>query len=204
MDGTLLVGSACIEISRSLGFLDEAITIQEDWTQGKLSDNGYWEQCLPLWDGISEAQIDSAFEDTQWLDGVESVFRDIQSRNEHSVVISQSPKFFVERMRAWGLGAAFGAEVTPGNPKGAEQMVSSEDKLKITRNKLRELGLADDDCVAYGDSDSDIALFENLTLTVAVNANEHIRNLASVTYDGADLWAAYSAGRELIERGPST
>jgi phosphoserine phosphatase len=202
MDGTLLVGSACIEISRYLGFLDEAHVIQDEWNRGELSDNEYWERCLPLWDGITEEQIDKAFAATQWLDGIETVFNDIQSRNEHSIVISQSPKFFVERLYVWGLGTAFGAEVTPGNPDGAEQMVSSEDKLKITRHQLRELDLDDDNCVVYGDSNSDLALFEQLTHTVAVNANEQIRNLATVTYDGSDLWAAYSAARELIENDP--
>ena len=155
MDGTLLVGSACIEISRAIGFLEETVAIQDEWIRGDLSDNGYWERCLPLWEGITDAQIDKAFAATSWLDGVETVFRDIKSRKEHSVVISQSPQFFVERIRSWGLDTAFGAEVTPGNPKGAEQMVSSDDKLKITRGLLRQLGLDDDDCIVHDQPDSD-------------------------------------------------
>ena len=200
MDGTLLVGSACIEISRAVGFFDENVAIQEAWEQGKIPDNGYWEQCLPLWDGLTDEQIDNAFAATQWLDGVEAVLSDIRSRNEHSIAISQSPKFFVERLIAWGLGAAYGAEVIPGNPAGAERMVSIEDKLEITKTRLRELGLADDDCIAYGDSDSDLALFDYLTHTVAVNANDRIRKLGNVAYDGSDLWAAYLAGRALLQR----
>ena len=199
MDGTLLIGSACLEISRAVGFHEENVAIQDAWTDGKLSDSGYWENCLPLWDGLSEQQIDKAFADTQWLNGVESVFRDIQARDEHSIAISQSPRFFVERLKAWGLNAAFGAEVTPGNTAGAEQMVSSEDKLKITNQRLRELGLSDDECVVYGDSNSDLALFENFTHTVAVNAEERIRKLARATYEGSDLWAAYMAGRKLLD-----
>ena len=183
-----------------LDFLRKPSRSRKNGPAENLSDNGYWERCLPLWEGITDAQIDKAFAATSWLDGVETVFRDIKSREEHSVVISQSPQFFVERIRSWGLDSAFGAEVTPGNPKGAEQMVSSDDKLKITRGLLRQLlGLDDDDCIAYGDSDSDIALFKHLTHSVAVNANNQIRNLASITYDGSDIWAAYSAGRELLD-----
>lgn len=199
MDGTLLVGSACLEISRAVGFYKENVAIQDAWTNGKLSDSGYWENCLPLWDGLSDEQIDKAFADTQWLDGVESVFRDIKARDEHSIAISQSPRFFVERLTAWGLGTAFGAEVTPGNLAGAEQMVSSEDKLKITSQRLRDLGLSDDDCVVYGDSGSDLALFDHMNHTVAVNAEDRIRQLARATYDGQDLWAAYTAGRNLLD-----
>lgn len=200
MDGTLLSGSACLEISRAVGYLDENVAIQEAWEGGKLSDTGYWEQCLPLWDGLTDAHIDNAFAATSWLKGVESVLGDIRARNEHSIVISQSPRFFVERMTAWGLGAAFGAEVTPGSLEGPEQMISSADKLEITHKRLRELGLAADDCIAYGDSDSDLALFETLTHTVAVNANDRIRELGSVVYDGSDIWAAYLAGRKLRDR----
>ena len=115
------------------------------------------------------------------------------------MVISQSPKFFVDRIRKWGLNSAYGALVSPGNSAGAETLVSSADKLQITNNLLVELGLAYDDCIAYGDSASDLALFENLTHTVAVNAKVRIRALASVAYDGPDFWAAYLAGRDLMD-----
>lgn len=199
MDGTLLFGSACLEISRAVGVHKQNVAIQDAWTNGDLSDSGYWENCLPLWDGLSEQQIDKAFADTRWLDGVESVFRNIKARDEHSIAISQSPQFFVERLKAWGLGSAFGAEVTPGNATGAEHMISSEDKLKITRKRLLELGLGENSCIAYGDSNSDLALFENLQHTVAVNAEDRIRKLATAIYQGDDLWAAYTTGRKLLD-----
>ncbi len=200
MDGTLLTGSACLEISRAIGLYDETRAIEEAWVRGELSDNGFWERCLPLWDGLSEAQIDLAFEQTPWLIGVQAVFSDIRLRQENSVVISQSPKFFVERLRRWGAGHAFGAMVSPGNAGGADQMISSQDKLRITQALLHELGLTQNDCVAYGDSASDLALFEALDHTVAVNAKAVIRQLASIAYDGPDLWQAYLAGRQLLDK----
>jgi phosphoserine phosphatase len=199
MDGTLLRGSACLEISRAIGVLDETLAIEDSWIQGMISDNGFWEQCLPLWEGLSDDQIDRAFAATPWLDGVEAVFADIRSRGEHSVVISQSPTFFVERLQRWGAGYTFGSLVSPGNDKGADMTVSTTDKVRITEELLVELGLTVNDCVAYGDSSSDIALFEHLSLTVAVNAKESIRQLARVSYEGTDFWAAYLAGRRLLD-----
>ncbi len=200
MDGTLLVGSACLEISRSVGVLDETIAIEETWGRGEINDYEFWEQCLPLWKGISHEQIDNAFVSSPWLEGVEAVFNDIQDRNENSVVISQSPKFFVERIQKWGLDHAFGAVVTPGNPDGGVQIVTSEDKLRITDKLLSKLDLDHDRCVAYGDSSSDLELFKNLPNTVAINAKERIRQLAQTSYDGSSIWDAYMVGREIIDK----
>tara|TARA_R110002073_G_scaffold29114_9_gene91978 strand:+ start:883 stop:1521 length:639 start_codon:yes stop_codon:yes gene_type:complete len=198
MDGTLLHGSACLEISRAAGVFEQNVEIERAWSHGEFSDNAYWEHCLPLWKGLTDAHIDAAFANAPWLDGVESVFADIRSRNEHSVVISQSPKFFVDRFAQWGVNFAFGALVSPGDPDGAEQMITSDDKLAITRQLLAELGLADDKCIVYGDSLSDLALFSTLEHTVAVNAKPVIRELARVSYEGTDLWSAYLAGRALL------
>lgn len=199
MDGTLLVGSACIEISRSVGVLDETLAIEEAWIRGEISDNGFWQRCLPLWEGLTDEQIDHAFTNTPWLKGVAAVFADISARDENSVVITQSPKFFVDRIcRNWGAHYAYGALVSPGNAQGAERLISSADKWHITENLLGELGLARTDCVVYGDSASDLVLFETLIHTVAVNAKERIRHLAKATYEGSDFWDAYMLGRELL------
>lgn len=199
MDGTLLKGSACYEISRTVGVLAENIAMEEIWNKGGISDNEYWARCLPLWKDLSEEQVDHAFATSPWLDGVASVFADISSRDEKSVVISQSPLFFVERLQRWGLNFAYGALVTPGNPKGAERLVTSRDKLEIANHLLSELGLSHDSCIAYGDSTSDLDLFKALPNTVAVNAKQPIRDLARVCYEGSSIWNGYSAGRRLLE-----
>lgn len=204
MDGTLLKGSACFEISRSVGVLDEALAIEDAWVKGNISDNEYWVQCLPLWKDLNDDKIDHAFSASPWLEGVEAVFADIQARKEHSVVISQSPKFFVERLRSWGLKHAYGALVTPGDSSGAKQLVSSEDKLKITRELMTTLELNDEACVAYGDSSSDLDLFKSLPNSVAVNAKEFITNLASAVYEGPSIWEGYLLGRELLDSSVET
>lgn len=192
--------SACLEISRSVGVFDETLAIEEVWWKGEISDNEFWARCLPLWSDLTDEQIDHAFMASPWLKGVESVFADIKSRNEKSVVISQSPVFFVERIQRWGLNYAYGAQVTPGNSAGAEQLLTSKDKLRITNDLLSELGLTYDNCIAYGDSMSDLELFKSLPKTVAVNARAQIRELAHVCYEGSSMWEGYSAGRGLLDK----
>ena len=199
MDGTLLKGSACLEISRTVGVLDETLAIEDTWSKGEISDNDFWVRCLPLWKDLTDEQIDHTFATSPWLKGVQSVFSDIKSRNEKSAVISQSPLFFVERLHTWGVNFTYGSLVTPGNSAGAEQLMTSRDKLNITGRLLSELGLSHDHCVAYGDSMSDLDLFKSLPNTVAVNGREPIRELARVCYEGPSMWDGYAAGRKLLE-----
>ena len=198
MDGTLLKGSACLEISRIVGSLEETLQIEDDWSKGKISDNGFWMRCLPLWSDITDDQIDEAFLGSAWLDGVKETFLDIKDRKEHSVVISQSPKFFVDRLKKWGLDYSHGAIVRPGNIKGADQLVSSDDKLTVTDKLLSSLNLSRKQCVAYGDSSSDLTLFQTLPNSVAVNAKTEIQTLSKITYSGSSIWDAYNAARTLI------
>ncbi|EID80538.1 haloacid dehalogenase, partial [Rhodococcus opacus RKJ300 = JCM 13270] len=122
----------------------------------------------------------------------------IRNRGEYSTVISQSPQFFVERLTGWGADSAFGAQVALRSEVGPESLLSAEDKVSIVSKLLAEYGLAEGDCVAYGDSTSDIPLFGKLPNTVAVNASARVRELATIEYEGSDLRGAYVLGRGLL------
>ncbi|MHA6796076.1 HAD family hydrolase [Pseudonocardia bannensis] len=199
MDGTLLRGAASVELSRYLGKFDLANAVEEAWVRGEITDIEFLDRVLPLWEGISEEQIDQAFEASPWIDGVAEVMADIAVRGEYSTVISQSPRFFVERLIRWGVGSAHGAGVVPGGRSGHDLLLTAEDKVTIADVLMADYGLTAAECVAYGDSTSDVLLFQRLPHTVAVNGNAKIRGLAAVSYEGTDLREAYAAGRALFE-----
>lgn len=198
MDGTLLRGAASVELCRHLGKLTEADAVEQAWVRGEITDVQFWELMLPLWDGLDEDEIDRAFRAAPWIDGVAEVFADIAARGEHSAVISQSPLFFVRRLKDWGADAVYGAGVEPGGRAGKDLLITAEDKVSIGEHLMQEHGLTTEDCVAYGDSTSDVGLFGRLRYTVAVNGNERICELAAATYTGADLREAYAMGRALL------
>ena len=198
MDGTLLRGAASVELCRYLGRFDEADAVEQAWVGGEISDVRFWELILPMWAGLSEEEIDRAFETAPWIDGVAETFEDISARGEHSAVISQSPLFFVRRLLSWGAGAAYGAGVEPGGRSGTDLLLTVEDKVSIAEHLIAEHGLTTDDCVAYGDSTSDVGLFNRLRHTVAVNGNVRIRELAAASYLGSDIRDAYAVGRRLL------
>jgi phosphoserine phosphatase len=200
MDGTLLRGSATVEICRHIGHLETAQAIEDGWCRGEIDDMQFWDMCLPLWQDLTDADIDRAFLSGQWIDGVPEVLADVAARGEYSAVITQSPQFFVDRMLGWGATTAHGAGVAPGGPlPGPEVLMTVEDKVRITTELMGEYGLTAADCVAYGDSTSDVALFGHLRHTVSVNGNPMIREMAAVAYEGWDLREAYALGRDLLE-----
>lgn len=199
MDGTLLEGSACLDISRHVGQLEAVNDIEERWSRGEVGHVAFYELCLPLWEGLSPSDVETVFQRSAWIDGIADVFTDIARRGEHSAVITLSPQFFADLLLGWGLESAHGAGVEAGVAPRPELVLTPDSKVGVALELIERHGLVAADCVAYGDSASDIPLFGHLAHTVAVNGSAAIRGAAAVCYDGQDLREAYAAGRALLE-----
>jgi len=200
MDGTLLTGSACLELSRHRGHLDTVLEAEEAWGRGELGHVEFYVMLLELWKGMTDADIDEVVQGSVWLEGVRDVWADIAERGEHSAVISMSPQFFVDRLLGWGASSVHGAQVHPDVVLDPALVLTPEGKVNILRELLERYALTRIDCVAYGDSSSDVPLFRELPNTVAVNASETLRQFAAVHYQGNDLREAYALGRALVDR----
>ncbi|CAB4858783.1 unannotated protein [freshwater metagenome] len=201
MDGTLVRGSACLDISRHLGQIERVNEIEQAWSRGEVGHVAFYELCLPLWEGLTEADVDLVFAAGEWIAGVPAVFADIATRGEYSAVITLSPQFYADRLLAWGAGSVHGAEVYGGIPPIPEQVMTPESKIDVATALMTRYDLGPDDVIAYGDSASDIPLFEHLPKTVAINGSDSARSAATITYEGSDLRDAYALAREhFIER----
>nr|WP_211177291.1 haloacid dehalogenase-like hydrolase [Pseudonocardia acidicola] len=199
MDGTLLRGSsASLELGRRIGRLAEIEGFEVASATGLMDNLGFARACHPIWQTITESDIDAAFHGAPWMEGVAQVWADIAARGEYSAVISMSPLFFVRRLLGWGVGTAHATDITVGGPLDPALVLTTQSKVTIAHELLARYELSPDDCVAYGDSRSDTALFRALRHTVAVNGDAEIRALARVTYEGTDLRAAYRRARTLL------
>lgn len=203
MDGTLLRGSACLELSRHMGHIDAVNEIEAKWSVGDVGHVEFYELCLPLWAGMTEADVDDVFAMTDWLDGIPEVWKDIARRNEQSAVITLSPQFFADRLLRWGVGSAHGAEVYAGVVPDPDLVLTPDSKVGLAKDLMARYGVGAEDVVAYGDSSSDVPLFRELTHTVAVNGTASLREVAAVSYEGPDLCEAYRVARALLCETPS-
>ncbi|WP_419996481.1 HAD family hydrolase [Streptomyces boninensis] len=201
MDGTLLHGSSAnVQLAGRLGLTAEFRALDAAFTAGELDTYGYAVRAHRMWQGLTEDVIAAAFAAAPWVDGISEVWADITARGERSAVISMSPGFFVERLLDWGVHAAHGSRFPPF-PFGEHQTIDAagilapEDKVRIADELCAAYGLGRADCIAYGDSMSDAALFAAVPRSVAVNADHHVSGLASCAYDGRDLREAYGLVR---------
>lgn len=202
LDGTLIHGSAAaVEISRQLGLESEIGALEREFAAGELTPPQFAERAVALWAELTEAQVAAAFEGAPWLDGIREVWARIRARGERCAVISLSPGFFVERLLDWGADAAHGSlwpSVPFREPLDPAGILDASAKVRIADELCAAYGLSRSDLVAYGDSMSDAKLFAVVPVSVAINADHHVRDIASHAYTGRDLREAYEL---VVDRG---
>ncbi|GHB24965.1 HAD family hydrolase [Streptomyces chryseus] len=195
LDGTLMRGSAAaVEISRQLGVSAEIAGLERDFLLRGMAPDEFAVRARELWGELTEDHVAAAFAGAPWLSGIKEVWADIRSRGEYCAVISLSPDFFVQRLLAWGVHAAHGSRwpaVPFLEPVERAGILNASAKVKIADRLCEEFGLIRSDCVAYGDSMSDAEIFASVPLSVAVNADHHVSDLAVLAYRGGDLREPY-------------
>ncbi|HEV7628416.1 MAG TPA: haloacid dehalogenase-like hydrolase [Streptomyces sp.] len=211
LDGTLIHGSsAALEISRQLGLDVEIRELELAFAAGGMTPPDFAERACALWSELTDAHVEAAFTEAPWLAGIREVWEEIRERGEHCAVISLSPDFFVGRLLlqappspAGGMGGR-GADAAHGSrwpavpfrePIDRAGILSAAAKVRIADELCLRFGVSRSDCVAYGDSMSDVELFAAVPLSVAVNADRHVRGRASLEYEGRDLREAYGLVR---------
>ncbi|KOU52466.1 HAD family hydrolase [Streptomyces sp. WM6378] len=199
LDGTLMRGSAApVEISRQLGLLSEIGELERELSTGRIGPPEYAVRVHALWSGLTEVHVAAAFATAPWLIGIQDVWQEIRERGDYCAVISLSPSFFVQRLLAWGAHAAHGSvfpDVPFTRPVDPAGILSPAAKVSVMNRLCAEFGVGPRNCVAYGDSMSDVDLFTAVPVSVAVNADHHLAGLATHTYAGGDLREAYALVR---------
>ncbi|WP_424212783.1 HAD family hydrolase [Streptomyces sp. BI20] len=198
LDGTLIRDSAApVEISRQLGLEREIVALERAFSAG-LPPAEFARELYALWSGLTAEHVRTAFDGAPWLLGIREVWREIRARGEHCAVVSLSPSFFVELLLDWGADAAhgsvfpappFGVPVVPLDPAG---LLTPAGKVVVADRLCARFGLTRKDCVAYGDSNTDEALFAAVPISVAVNARPWIAARATHVYQGEDLRDAFA------------
>ena len=198
MDGTLMPGtSAGMEISRQIGMVAQFRELERALSSGEIDSYGYAWRAYRMWSALTEHHVAGAFTSAPWLSGIREVWADITARGEHCAVISLSPDFFVTRLRTWGVhdarASVFPAfPFAPGAALDPSGILMPESKVAIADELCARYGVGRADCVAYGDSLSDTALFGVVPVSVAVNGDDHVSGLATHAYAGDDLREAYA------------
>jgi phosphoserine phosphatase len=202
MDGTLLRGTtASLQVSRALGGDVEMLRLEERLAAGSINTGDFAVALRGLWSSLSYETVYAAFENSPWMSGIESVCSDIRRRGEFSMVITMSPDFFARNLLPLGFDAVIASKF-PALPFTEDidiaGIMTHEAKISAVENERRRRSIAPSRCIAYGDSRSDVPLFQHLNKTVAINGDDHIVAIAKRTYLGDSMFDAYLMGRSLL------
>lgn len=202
MDGTLLRGTtASLEIARKLGCLSDLTHLETSFGVGTLSTRDFASAVCRMWSTLTLALVDEIFAASPWMSGTSEVMADIRARGERSLVVTMSPDFFATRLRGFGVDEVIASRFPPLPLRQAPDpanILSPADKITAVDRVLAVHGLSREQCIAYGDSRSDGPLFEVLSHSVAINADDSLRGLARLHYDGIDLREAYRMARSRL------
>lgn len=206
LDGTLLLGTtASLEIARVLGSVDDLVTLEREFAARRIDTRGFAKRISELWSGLTAETVREAFETSPFLEGIGDVVADIRARGEISAVITMTPNFYADHLSDFGFDHV-ASSVFPNLPlctaPDPTKILVPESKVTITAAWLAAHGFAAHECVAYGDSLSDVPLFSVIELGIAINASEELRALADYSYVGDDLREPYAAARAALALQP--
>ena len=200
MDGTLLHGTtAPILLAAALDADDALAALEERFATGAASTVEFARALHELWGVVTPETAQQAFAAAPVLGGLREVLADIHDRDERACLITMSPDYFAEQFLAFGFDAVFASRFPRSDdvPLDESSILTPEDKPVLAARFCAEHGLALADAIAYGDSMSDVFLFEAVGVRVSVNGDHHLAERSDVAVEGTDLLVAYHAAREL-------
>jgi phosphoserine phosphatase len=201
MDGTLLHGTtAPLLLAAALGGGDGLAALEQRFAGGTMTAVEFARELHGMWGVVAPENARRAFGCARVLDNLREVLGDIRARDERACLITMSPDYFAEQFLDFGFDAVFASRFPRDADTALDEtgILEPRDKPRLAARFCEQYGLRLSDAVAYGDSMSDVFLFREVGVRIAVNADHHLADLADVAIDGTDLMPAYLAARKLI------
>jgi len=203
MDGTLLHGTtAPLLLASVLGSVEALREIEERFMTGAATPVDVARDLHELWGIVAPEVAQQAFAAAPLLANVREVLADIREHDERACLITMSPDYFAEQFLDFGFDAVYASRF----PRSAEApldetaILHPKDKPRVAERFCAEHGLSLQEAIAYGDSMSDVFLFDEVGVRVSVNGDHHLADRSDIAVQGGDLFVAYRAARKLLDR----
>jgi phosphoserine phosphatase len=200
MDGTLLHGTtAPVLLAGALGELDALHELERRFADGSATAVDFARELHRMWGVVPPEVAAEAFAAAPLLANIREVLADIRARDERACLITMSPDYFAEQFLDFGFDAVFASRFPRSAGVGLDEtaILSPRDKPVLAGRFCEEHGVALGDAIAYGDSMSDVFLFDAVGIRIAVNGDHHLAERSDISVDGTDLLPAYAAARRL-------
>jgi phosphoserine phosphatase len=181
LDGTLKQArDPYVYLHRHLGMLEESEKFAEWGLSGRIPYEEWLRLDVGLWVGTPRSTLERLMRANPYLPGARETVTALQSRGVQVAIISTGPLFHAEMVATeLGIGPVYGNEVF-FDGGSADPVVSGRVQAHVpigAKGALLEglqaqLGIAPAECLAVGDSTTDIPLFERCAVGVAVNPSQ--------------------------------
>jgi phosphoserine phosphatase len=200
MDGTLLHRTNAVALlADALGEHEALEAMERRFAAGTATAVDFAIELHAMWGVVSDDVARAAFAAAPVLANVREVLADIRARDERACLITMSPHYFAEQFLDYGFDAVFASRFPrdPETPLDESAILHPQDKPRLAEAFCAQHGFALGDAIAYGDSFSDVHLFDEVGIRISVNGDHHIADRADIAVEGTDLLVAYRAAREL-------
>src|SRR5271156_3870726 len=143
MDGTLLIRTtACIEIAKVSGTLDQLHILEQKFASGEIDAFGFAQNIGALWGMVDEQVVRTAFEATPKLANIQAVTNLIRRGGGKSCLITMSPDFYANLFYEYGFDFIEASQFPRGSHEEVkrEQILNPKDKAIIVERRCNQLG----------------------------------------------------------------
>lgn len=192
LDGTLVRGTTVSQhLADCLGQGEQMAELERRYAGGEISNSVVAEEQARSYRGIPLSDVVAKLADIPCIADIDATLAALRERSIESLLCTITWSFAAEEFgRRHGFAAVSGTEVEleMGIPTGAvKRHFDEHGKLQFVASYCGERGIDLSQCIAIGDSRSDIPLFEAVGFSVALNATPQAREAASVAIDTETL-----------------
>jgi phosphoserine phosphatase len=166
--------------------------LERRYATGQISNSVVADEQARDYRGIPLAQVVERLSDIACIGGIDRTLASLRERGIESLLGTVTWTFAAEEFRRrHGFAAISGTEIeldSGGVPTGGVKRHFDEwDKLEFVSSYCKANGIDLAECIAVGDSRSDVPLFQAVGLSIALNATSQAREAASVAIDTENL-----------------
>jgi phosphoserine phosphatase len=192
LDGTLVVGTSVSQhLADRFGHGMEMAELEKRYAAGEISNSVVASEQARSYRGVALPDVVAKLDDIPCIGGIDSTLSALRKRDIDLLLCTVTWTFAAEEFgRRHGFTAVSGTEIEldDGIPTGAVKRHFDEwDKVEFVRTYCQANGIELSQCIAVGDSRSDVPLFREVGFSVALNATPQAREVASVVLDTDDL-----------------
>jgi phosphoserine phosphatase len=192
LDGTLLRGTTVsLLLAQWLGQASAITELERAFHAHEISNSVVADTSAGWLAGKSVAEAWRVLEDGSWIDGMAETFQVLTTAGVSLLLGTITWSFAAEMLRErYGFAAASGTEMQA--PDGVLSGVVSRyfdehDKLRFVEDWCAQNGYSMSQVAAIGDSRSDVPLFQQVGMSIALNATPDARAVATHVLDTEDL-----------------